>query len=70
MKCPSSHKRQRKLAGTWLKGLRAGTGLTQMELAERRGFKYYSFASQVETLISFYEPELHRLLYAAKPCGS
>jgi transcriptional regulator with XRE-family HTH domain len=68
-----------------------------MELAERLGFKYYSFVSQVEngfgrmptekieawaqtlgveptqfakTLISFYGPELHRLLYTAKLCGS
>jgi transcriptional regulator with XRE-family HTH domain len=97
MKRRSSHKRQRKLAGTWLKGLRSRAGLTQMELAERLGFKYYSFVSQVEngfgrmptekieawaqtlgveptqftkTLISFYEPELHRLLYTAKPSGS
>lgn len=97
MKRRSSHKRQRKLAGTWLKGLRARAGLTQMELAERLGFKYYSFVSQVEngfgrmptekieawaqtlgveptqftkTLISFYEPELHRLLCKAEPGGS
>jgi transcriptional regulator with XRE-family HTH domain len=93
MKRPSSLKRHRKQAGTWLKGLREQAGLTQLELADRLGFKYYSFVSQVENgfgrlpnekmeawartvgvdpshfakkLISFYEPELHRLLYEAK----
>jgi transcriptional regulator with XRE-family HTH domain len=93
MKRPSTVKRQRKRAGTWLKGLREQAGLTQMQLADRLGFKYYSFVSQVENgfgrlpnekmeawaqtlgvdpsqfakkLISFYEPDLHRLLYGAK----
>ena len=89
MKLASSHLR-RKQAGTWLKRLRGEAGLTQLELANRLGIKYYAFVSQVETgfsrvppekmevwaktldvdpsyfakqLISFYEPELHRLLY-------
>lgn len=80
----------RKQAGAWLKELRANAGLSQMQLAERLGYKYYTFISQIENgfgrlptdsmeawahalgvnpshftrkLISFYEPELYRLLY-------
>jgi len=49
MKLPSSLKQQRKRAGVWLKGLREEAGLTQMELANHLGFKYYAFISQVET---------------------
>ena len=41
-------KRLRKQAGTWLKELRARAGLSQIELAEVLGFKYYTFISQVE----------------------
>jgi len=41
-------KKLRKKAGTWLKDLRARAGLSQIELAERLGFKYYTFISQVE----------------------
>jgi transcriptional regulator with XRE-family HTH domain len=90
MKRPSSPKRERKAAGAWLKGLRETAGLTQLELANRLGFKYYAFVSQVEIgfarlptekieawasevgvdpawfarrLLSYYEPELHRVLY-------
>jgi hypothetical protein len=48
MKRTSSVKLRRKQAGTWLKGLRGQSGLTQMELADRLGFKYYPFISQVE----------------------
>ena len=40
---------ERRRAGTWLKGLREEAGLTQLELANRLGFKYYAFVSQVET---------------------
>ena len=84
----------RKQAGAWLKELRNNAGLSQMQLAERLGYKYYTFISQVENgfgrlptdgmeawalalgvnpshfakkLISFYEPELYRLLYEGKP---
>jgi transcriptional regulator with XRE-family HTH domain len=83
-------KQQRKLAGGWLKELRAAAGLSQIVLAERLGLKYYTFVSQVENgfgrvptesmeawaralgvepqafarrLLSFYDPELHRLLF-------
>jgi transcriptional regulator with XRE-family HTH domain len=83
-------KQQRKLAGNWLKELRAAAGLSQIVLAERLGLKYYTFVSQVENgfgrvptesmeawahalgveprefarrLLSFYDPELHRLLF-------
>jgi transcriptional regulator with XRE-family HTH domain len=38
----------RKRAGSWLKELRAKAGLSQVELAQRLGFKYYTFISQVE----------------------
>lgn len=89
----SQAKQLRKQAGTWLKGLRNRAGLSQIELADRLGFKYYTFVSQVENgfgrvptdsmeawakalgvdashfakeLISFYEPELYRLLYGVK----
>ena len=41
-------KKLRKKAGTWLKDLRTRAGLSQIELAERLGFKYYTFISQVE----------------------
>jgi transcriptional regulator with XRE-family HTH domain len=38
----------RKEAGAWLKGLRAEAGLSQVELAQRLGLRYYTFISQVE----------------------
>ena len=86
-------KRLRKQAGTWLKELRARAGLSQIQLAETLGFKYYTFVSQVENgfgrvptesleawaralgvdpssftreLLSYYDPELHRLLFGVK----
>jgi DNA-binding XRE family transcriptional regulator len=86
-------KKLRKKAGTWLKELRTRAGLSQIELAERLGFKYYTFISQVENgfgrvptesleewaralgvdpssftreLLSYYDPELHRLLFEVK----
>ena len=86
-------KERRRQAGAWLKELRARAGLSQIQLAEKLGFKYYTFISQVENgfgrvptesmegwaralgippadfakqLVSFYEPELHRLLYEVK----
>jgi len=86
-------KRLRKQAGAWLKELRARAGLSQIQLAEALGFKYYTFISQVENgfgrvpteslegwaralgidpssftpkLLSFHDPELHRLLFEVK----
>jgi DNA-binding XRE family transcriptional regulator len=86
-------KERRKRAGTWLKDLRQRAGLSQIELADRLGFKYYTFVSQIENgfgrvptesmeawaknlgadpakftreLLSYYEPELHRLLFEVK----
>ena len=86
-------KQLRKQAGTWLKDLRGRAGLSQIQLAELLGFKYYTFISQVENgfgrvptesleewahalgvdpssfarqLLSYYDPELHRLLFEVK----
>ena len=86
-------KQLRKQAGAWLKELRGRAGLSQIQLAETLGFKYYTFISQVENgfgrvpteslekwaralgadpssfareLLSYYDPELHRLLFEVK----
>ena len=85
--------RMRKEAGAWLKSLRAAAGLSQIELAQRLGLRYYTFISQVENgfgrvptdtmeawalaleqppadfarrLLTYYDPELHRLLFEVK----
>lgn len=87
-------KQQRKQAGDWLKRRRQAAGLSQVQLAEALGLKYYTFISQVENgfgrvptesmgawaralgipprefashLLSFYDPELYRLLFEDKP---
>ena len=39
----------RQRAGRWLKASREAAGLTQAELAERVGLRYYTFVSQVES---------------------
>jgi transcriptional regulator with XRE-family HTH domain len=39
----------RQQAGRWLKSAREAAGLTQAELAERVGLRYYTFVSQVES---------------------
>ena len=44
----SDTKKMRREAGAWLKELRARAGLSQIELAEKLGLKYYTFVSQVE----------------------
>ena len=86
-------KQLRKNAGKWLQELRTRAGMSQIQLAQMLGFKYYTFVSQVENgfgrvptesleawalalgvepsdfarrLLSFYEPELHRLLFEVK----
>ena len=86
-------KELRQRAVAWLKELRARAGLSQIQLAEHLGLKYYTFVSQVENgfgrvptesmeawaralavepsafarrLLSFYDPELHRLLFEVK----
>jgi transcriptional regulator with XRE-family HTH domain len=86
-------KELRRQAGAWLKELRSRAGLSQLELAQRLDFKYYTFVSQVENgfgrvptecmeawaralgvpptefarrLLSFYDPELHRLLFEVR----
>jgi len=86
-------KQLRKKAGNWLKEMRGRAGLSQIELAQILGFKYYTFISQVENgfgrvptesleawaralgadpstfareLLSYYEPELYRLLFEVK----
>jgi len=41
-------KQLRKQAGSWLKELRGRAGLSQIELAQILGLKYYTFISQVE----------------------
>jgi len=39
----------RRQAGRWLKAARESAGLTQAELAEQVGLRYYTFVSQVES---------------------
>ena len=92
-KGPDETKSRRREAGAWLKALRQRAGLSQIQLAERLGYKYYTFIAQVENghgrvptdgmeawslalgeppatfarrLLSFYDPELHRLLFEVK----
>jgi transcriptional regulator with XRE-family HTH domain len=89
----SEAKQLRKQAGSWLKELRTAAALSQIQLAQILGFKYYTFISQVENgfgrvptesmeawaralgaeppefarkLLSYYEPELYRLLFELK----
>jgi transcriptional regulator with XRE-family HTH domain len=41
-------KTARRRAGAWLKGLRHRAGLSQVQLAEKLGYKYYTFIAQIE----------------------
>lgn len=41
-------KQLRKEAGRWLQEMRKAAGLSQIQLAEKLGLKYYTFVSQVE----------------------
>jgi len=43
------NKSLRQEAGRWLKAAREAAGLTQAELAEKCGLRYYTFVSQVES---------------------
>ena len=38
----------RKKAGSWLRSVRCGLGLSQRELAHRVNMEYYTFISQIE----------------------
>lgn len=87
----------RQEAGRFLKTARERAGLTQAQLSEMVGLRYYTFVSQVEsgvgrlpietqaawaqalgldatgfarTLLAYYEPELHRLLFEADGLAS
>ena len=41
-------KEMRKKAGKWLSARREAAGITQAQLAEQVGYRYYTFVSQVE----------------------
>lgn len=41
-------KEMRKQAGRWLSARREAAGITQAQLAEQVGYRYYTFVSQVE----------------------
>lgn len=41
-------KEMRKQAGKWLSARREAAGITQAQLAEQVGYRYYTFVSQVE----------------------
>jgi transcriptional regulator with XRE-family HTH domain len=53
-------KKLRKQGGTYLKKLRNSAGLTQRELAEASGFKYYTFISQIENGYGRIPPNLYK----------
>ncbi len=52
-------KELRRHLGRWLKHGREAAGLTQAELAERLGLRYYSFISQVENGIGRIPQDLY-----------
>jgi transcriptional regulator with XRE-family HTH domain len=52
-------KKLRKQGGKYLKKLRSASGLTQRELAEKTGFKYYTFISQIENGAGRIPPNLY-----------
>jgi transcriptional regulator with XRE-family HTH domain len=45
----AEQRRLRLAAGAWLRRAREAAGLTQVELAERIGARYYTFISQIES---------------------
>ena len=52
-------KKLRKQGGKYLKKLRNAAGLTQREVAEAAGFKYYTFISQIENGAGRIPPALY-----------
>ncbi len=52
-------KELRRRLGRWLKQQRESAGLTQADLAERLGLRYYSFVSQVENGIGRIPQDLY-----------
>jgi transcriptional regulator with XRE-family HTH domain len=54
-----SSQKLRKQGGTYLKKLRNKSGLTQREVAEAAGFKYYTFISQIENGAGRIPPNLY-----------
>jgi transcriptional regulator with XRE-family HTH domain len=94
IKTAADMRQLRKSAGKWLKDQRLTAGLSQMDLSNSLGLKYYTFISQVEngfgrvpsasmekwaralgippalfarTLLGYYDPDLHRLLFEEEP---
>ncbi len=57
---PDRTKELRRELGAWLKQGREAKGLTQAELAEKLGLRYYSFISQVENGIGRIPQDLYR----------
>ena len=49
----------RKKGGRYLKKLRVSAGLTQRDVAEKTGFKYYTFISQIENGSGRIPPNLY-----------
>lgn len=54
-------KELRKAAGKWLRELREAQGLSQSELAQLVGVKYYTFISQLETGRGRIPPDKYRV---------
>jgi transcriptional regulator with XRE-family HTH domain len=51
----------RREAGRWLKSVREAAGLTQADLAQQVGLRYYTFVSQVESGVGRVPIELQRV---------
>ena len=50
----------RREAGRWLKAAREEAGLTQADIAQRLGLRYYTFVSQVESGVGRVPIEMQR----------